>query len=269
MEILHSIFLGLVQGLTEFIPVSSSGHLIIAHHFLGDTLEGSLGFDAIMQLATILAVGVYFSKDIWKLIVTFCKVVVRKEVLAEDKTLLCATIIGTIPAVIAGLFLENIMDTTFRSVGLVAVTLIVGSGLMAFAEWFTRNTPEKQPITVKKGLWVGLFQVLALVPGISRSGATISGGLFMSLSREMATRLSFLLAFPIILGSGLKKMLDVMQSGGLGSSGGWGLVMGSVVAFVVGLGAIHFLIKYLKNHSLAPFIWYRLILAVLLIIFFQ
>ncbi|MBI5126791.1 MAG: undecaprenyl-diphosphatase UppP [Candidatus Taylorbacteria bacterium] len=268
MNIFDSSILGIVQGLTEFIPVSSSGHLIIAHQVLGDSLAGSLAFDAIVQFATILAVGVYFSKDLWRLVVTFCKIVTCREVIREDKVLLYAIIFGTIPAVILGLLLENAMETKFRSVVFVAGTLILGSILMAFAEWFARRYSEVQSLTLKKGWIIGCFQALALLPGVSRSGATISGGLIYGLGREAATRFSFLLAFPIILGSGLKKIIDVAQDGGFVGAGGVDIMIGSIVAFVVGLGAIHFLIKYLRHHSLYPFIWYRLVVAVLLLVFF-
>ncbi len=263
MNYLHSIILGLVQGLTEFIPVSSSAHLIIVRQLLGENVEIGLAFDAVLQLATIFAVLVYFRKDLWRLFMSFLKLVGRKTVDTADRTMIGAIVIGTVPAVLAGLFLEKYMETVFRGLPIIAVTLIVGSVIFFTAEKYAKNTAV---LTWKKGLLIGLFQCLALVPGMSRSGMTISGGLFMGLSRESAARFSFLLSFPIILGSGLKKLLDMYQAGLMGSVG-VDLLLASVVAFVVGLVSIHFLITFLKNHSLRGFAWYRIAVAVAILIF--
>jgi undecaprenyl-diphosphatase len=240
---IHTIILGIVQGLTEFIPVSSSGHLILAREFL--TIHGNdLAFDAVLQLATILAVAVYFWKDLWGLLYDWKKLKI--------------IILATIPAVVFGLLLEKYMETVFRNVLLVAIMLAVGSFIMLLSEYF--STKDKQ-LTLKNGFIIGLFQCLALIPGMSRSGMTISGGLFTGLSREEATRFSFLLSFPIILGSGLKKALDI-QTFDLS----FGLAF--ITAFIVGLGAIHFLIKFLKNHSLRAFAWYRILLACFIVYWF-
>jgi undecaprenyl-diphosphatase len=240
---IHTIILGIVQGLTEFIPVSSSGHLILAREFL--TIHGNdLAFDAVLQLATILAVAVYFWKDLWGLLYDWKKLKI--------------IILATIPAVVFGLLLEKYMETVFRNVLLVAIMLAVGSFIMLLSEYF--STKDKQ-LTLKNGFIIGLFQCLALIPGMSRSGMTISGGLFTGLSREEATRFSFLLSFPIILGSGLKKLLDIPH---IDAS----LSISFVVSFLVGLGAIHFLIKFLKNHSLRLFAWYRILFACFIVYWF-
>lgn len=262
MHLLNSVILGVIQGATEFIPVSSSGHLIIFRDILGLNGTNDLSFDAVLQLATVLSVIVYFYKDIWKIILSFLNWIFFKPVEQKEKNLILAIIIGTIPAVIAGFLLESYMDTVFRNAKLVALVLILGSIVFYFAEKFGKQNAE---ISVKKGLWIGLFQCLALVPGFSRSGATISGGLFTGISREGATRFSFLLSVPIILGSGLKKLLDIYQSGALGNVG-LDLVVASTTAFVVGLFVIHFLIKYLKSHSLNIFGLYRVFLAILILI---
>jgi undecaprenyl-diphosphatase len=240
---MNNIILGIVQGLTEFIPVSSSGHLILAREFL--SVHGNdLAFDAVLQLATVLAVLVYFWKDLWGLLYDWKKLKI--------------IILATIPAVVFGLLLEKYMETVFRNVLLVAIMLAVGSFIMLLSEYF--STKDKQ-LTLKNGFIIGLFQCLALIPGMSRSGMTISGGLFTGLSREEATRFSFLLSFPIILGSGLKKALDI-QTFDLS----FGLAF--ITAFIVGLGAIHFLIKFLKNHSLRAFAWYRILLACFIVYWF-
>ncbi len=261
MTFFQSAILGLVQGLTEFIPVSSTGHLIIAREFLGLPLLGTISFDATLQLATALAVICYFWKDILGLY--------------KNRKLLLALIIGTVPAVIFGLLLEDYMDSNFRSVYVVAGSLVAGSILFFFAEKkhnlplapsLTKEGGEKDSPSIKQGLIVGLFQCLALVPGFSRSGATISGGLFTSLKREEAARFSFLLSIPIILGSGLKKLFDIHSAGELATLES-SLLIASIFAFVSGILAIHLLIKFLKNHSLNYFGAYRIILAIVIIVF--
>jgi undecaprenyl-diphosphatase len=277
MNFFESAILGLVQGLTEFIPVSSTGHLILARNILGLPLTGSISFDAILQLATGLAVLVYFSRDIWNIIKN------------KNYKLFWALVIGTIPAVILGLFLEKYMDTVFRGTHVVAYALILGAVLFYFAErslqkigqangladtcFLTREEirgPESElfsgGLIIKKGLGIGLFQCLALIPGMSRSGSTISGGLFLGLSREMATRFSFLLSLPIIFGSGLKKVFDLSQTGAL-SQVESSLFTASIFAFISGLIAIHFLLKFLKNHSLNYFGVYRIILAIIILLY--
>ena len=264
MTILDSIILGVVQGLTEFLPVSSSGHLIITRHFLGIQTMDGLAFDAVLQLATILAVGLYFRKDIWGLAKSFFKLISRKAVVGKEATLFWAIFIGTIPAVIFGLLFEKSMDTIFRNIHFVALTLVLGSILMFFAEKYAK---QNKHLTIEKGFMAGLFQTLALLPGVSRSGATISGGLFLGFTREEATRFSFLLSFPIILGSGLKKLHDLYQAHELVVLGP-SLWIASFFAFAVGLGAIHFLITYLKKHTLYAFVVYRLLLVVVLLALF-
>ncbi len=265
MTILNSIILGITEGLTEFLPVSSSGHLIIVRQFLGIQNTNGLAFDAILQLATILAVGLYFWKDIWALIKSFFRLITRKTLRGKEATMFWAIFIGTIPAVVFGLLFENAMETIFRNIHLVALTLVLGSILMFFAEKYAR---QNKTLTVEKGFLAGLFQCLALLPGVSRSGATISGGLFLGFTREEATRFSFLLSFPIILGSGLKKLYDLYTMHELVVLGP-SLWIGSLFAFVVGLGAIHFLITYLKKHTMYAFVIYRLLLVVVLLAYFN
>ena len=169
MSLFEAIILGLVQGLTEFIPVSSSGHLILVRELFGFSSINDLAFDATLQLATVLGVFVYFSKDLLRLI--------------QDKQLLGALILGTIPAILLGFPLESYMETIFRNSHIVAAMLILGAGLMYLAEKFATQNKE---LTPGRGLVIGLFQSLALIPGVSRSGATISGGLLSGLTREAA-----------------------------------------------------------------------------------
>jgi undecaprenyl-diphosphatase len=262
MNIFDSIILGIIQGLTEFLPISSSGHLIIARDLFGWHGSSDLSFDAILQLATGLALVVYFRKDIFRLIKTFFAMISKKPVEQKDKITIWAIIIGTIPAIVFGLFLQKYMETTFRSAILVAFVLIIGSAVMYLAEKFSNQNKQ---LSLWKGIGIGFFQCLALVPGFSRSGATISGGLLFGLNREDAARFSFLLSIPIILGSGIKQLLSVVKSDAFSSD--WlNIFSGSITSFIFGIIAISFLIKFLKNNKLTIFIWYRIILAIFVLI---
>lgn len=264
MTHLVAIILGFIEGVTEFLPISSSGHLIIVRHLLGVNDLGGLTFDAVLQLATTFALIIYFWRDIWYLAVTFLNIVRGRLVMDKDRVLLYSMILGTIPAIVFGLLLEKYMDTVFRNVELVGLTLVLGSVLFWFAQ---KMATKDRDLTVGRGVIVGLFQCLALVPGVSRSGATISGGLFSGMTQEESVRFSFLLSIPILVGSGLKKVLEVRHdlfTSDLGSS----LLLGSFVAFLTGLFAINFLIKYLKNNNLNVFIWYRIWLAIAIFLFF-
>ena len=277
MTHLSAIILGIVEGLTEFIPVSSSGHLFIAHKLLGQTLSGTLTFDAIIQLATACALLVYFWREILQILQTAWLMFTDqfrqkdKRQLRQDgeKVLLWAIVFGTIPAVILGLLLEKSMDTIFRNIHLVALTLLLGSALMWYAQKkFLQNKNSVvglKILSVKRGVVVGFYQCLALLPGVSRSGATISGGLLSGLSQEEATRFSFLLSIPILFGAGLKKLFEV-RAELFAPAFLSPLILGSVVAFLTGLISISFLMKYLKTHNLNVFIWYRVVLAVLILI---
>ena len=262
MDPLSGIILGIIQGITEFVPISSSGHLIIAREFLGLSSSIDLSFDAVLQLATSIAVLIYFWRDFLRIAKLPFKYIRKQTIERKDKILLGAIVLGTIPAVLIGFFLEGTMETVFRSAELVAWTLLLGSLIFYFAEKFAKKNAE---LTERKGLWIGFFQVLALIPGMSRSGMTISGGLFMGLTRENAARFSFLLSFPIIFGSGIKKMFELSANGVLNDLG-YSLFLGAASAFIVGMFTIHYLLKYLKNHTLSVFIWYRVVLALILFV---
>ncbi len=258
MAYLTAIVLGFVEGATEFIPVSSTGHLIVIRQFLGQNVASGLSFDAVLQFAAALALVFYFWKDIVALVRSFWGWLLRKPLEETDKVLLSSIILGTIPAVIAGLLLEDYMDSIFRNVNLVAVTLILGSILFVYAE---KVGKQYKILSLGRGIIIGFFQCLALIPGISRSGATISGGLITGLTKDEAVRFSFLLSIPILLGSGLKKLFEVRQDL-FSTSLGLELLLGSAVSFFVALWSIKFLIKYLKNHSLNLFVFYRIALSV-------
>lgn len=268
-DIFGSIILGVIQGLTEFIPVSSSGHLILAREFLSLSDSHALAYDAVLQLATAGAVVLYFSRDLWRLFQAGLRMMGRLPVDEKDKTLLLGLLVGTIPAVIAGLLLEDVMETTFRSPLLVAVVLVLGSFLFMAAEYIGERKRAQKTLGISQSFIIGLFQVLALVPGMSRSGATISGGLILGLSRVEAARFSFLLSIPIIVGSGLKKLAELLSlPEGISL---FSLLVGAGTAFFVGLFAIHFMLGYLRRHTLWSFVWYRIALAtvVVAVVFFS
>lgn len=265
MDAMNSIFLGLLQGLTEFLPVSSTGHLVLLHEFFGAG-ENDMAFDAVLQLATVLAVIIYFRRDLFTLGNALLRKLSRLPVNEKEITLAYALMIGTLPAIALGLLLESYMETVFRNPLLVAGVLVAGSILFIFAEWHYQSHKREEKITVGKGLMIGFFQCLALIPGMSRSGASIVGGMLFGLTRAEAARFSFLLAVPVIAGSGLKKLLDLM-TGGLAVE--WGsLILAAVVAFLAGLFAIHFMLSFVRRHTLWPFIWYRLVLAGFVVFFF-
>lgn len=268
MTIVEAIILGIVQGITEFLPISSTGHLILVRTLFGVEAGDALAFDAILHLATAGAVILYFSNDIWLLTQTVLRKLGRLPVNRKDEILIYALLVGTIPAVVLGLLLEGLMESTFRSPLLVALVLIAGSILFMFAEWRYLHEPRQAEMSTKTGFKIGLFQALALIPGMSRSGSSIAGGMLLGFSRSDAARFAFLLAIPVMLGAGSKKMLELITSD---ISVQWAMVgAGAVAAFITGLFAIHFMISFVRTHTLWPFIWYRIILAafVLFIFFF-
>ena len=265
MEYIIATILGLVQGVTEFLPISSTGHLILVRSLLRISDTHALAFDAVLHLATAGAVVAYFRRDISALIQTFLRYVGRMPVGGRDAVLLFAILFGTIPAAIAGFFLEDMMDAALRAPLVTAFGLAGGSVLLGAAEYFCRKRSiSSRGLTVYKGIGIGVFQMLALIPGMSRSGSSIAGGMLLGLSRADATRFAFLLAVPVIFGAGIKKVVEMLSLGGEVS---WSAVLlGAFVAFLSGLAAIHFMIRYLRTHTFWPFIWYRLALALLVVL---
>lgn len=252
MTILEAIILGLVQGLTEFIPVSSSGHLVLLHHVFGIT-ELGLAFDVSLHLGTLLALLIFFYKEI---------VLLVNGILGRNnhKRLAWFIAAATVPAVIAGVLLQDTAETSFRSVNLVAVNLIAIALLMLVAERYAKKHYDHKTalhkVSLKQAMTIGFAQAVALVPGVSRSGSTITAGIFAGLDRVAATRFSFLLAIPATSGAILKTMLDggfsdVTREPGIA-------LVGIVTAFLSGLFAIRFLIRYLAKHSLSVFAYYRI-----------
>lgn len=260
MGIIEAALLGLVQGLTEFIPISSSGHLILMQHWLGVT-EAGLTFDVALHIGTLLALLTYFYRDVKKLV---WGVKSRNQ----NGRLAWLIVLATVPAVVAGYFLQDAADSTFRSVRLVSVNLIVMGLVMLAAEWWARSRKDGtqlRHISAKQGLLVGAAQTLALVPGVSRSGSTITAGLISGLDRVAAAKFSFLLAIPVTAGAIVKV---VAGDGGMSRvQNELGLfAVGIATAFLSGIFAINFLLRFLSKRSLATFAYYRIGLGLLVLV---
>ena len=256
---MDAIILGLVQGVTEFLPVSSTGHLVLVRDWLAVEGANALAFDAVLHFATTAAVMLYFRSDIWTLLQAALRKLGRLPVNKKDITLLYALIIGTIPAAFLGLLLESTINDYLRSPLVVAVVLFCTSIFFMYTEWRYYLKPAHGEITLKSGLLIGMFQAMALIPGMSRSGSTIAGGMLLGLSRYEASRFSFLLAIPITLGVGVKMSLDLLAEGG---EVDWLLIgVGATVSFVTALIVIHFFLQFIRKYTLWPFVWYGIILA--------
>lgn len=253
--------LGLVQGITEFLPISSSGHLVLVRDFFSIDVANALALDGMLHLATTLAVVLYFWSDIWTLLQAALRRLGRLPVNVKDITLFKALVLGTIPAVILGLVIEPYFSKDLQNTSAVAATLLAASVFFMYAEWRYYTRSANETITPKRGLMVGLFQALALLPGFSRSGATIAGGMLLGMSRYEATRFSFLLAIPITLGVGVRKLLELITTDGTVE---WApIIAGSITAFIVALIVIHLFLGFVRKYTLWPFIWYGIVLACL------
>ncbi len=260
MSIFAALILGIIQGLTEFIPVSSSGHLVLAHQALGVS-DGGLAFDVALHIGTLLALVCYFHRDI----VLLAKGIFGRN---EYRQLAWLLVAATIPAVVAGMLLEQKAEDTFRSSTLVAINLIVVALLMLWAERFARRYQHKTDVkqaSAKQALVVGLAQAAAIVPGVSRSGGTITAGLFMGLDRVSATRFSFLLGMPVTFGAIVKVLSEDATTQRISDETDV-FVVGVAAAFLAGIFAIKFLLHYLSKHTLAVFAYYRIALGVIVLL---
>lgn len=256
-DALVAALLGLVQGLTEFLPVSSTAHLIVAEKlFRLDAQRFGLAFDVAVHLGTALAVLIYFAGT-W--------ISLARDVLAGRWRLPALIVVGTVPAAVIGVLLESEVESTLRDIRVIVATLIAGSVLFYVAERVAAQRRAIGELGPFAAFLVGAAQALALLPGMSRSGSTISAGLLASMTRVEATRFSFLLATPIILGAGAKTLLDARHATGLFAEP---LIpaIGFAVAFLSGLAAVAFMLRFLRANSLNWFTPYRLLLALVLAI---
>ncbi|VVT30963.1 Undecaprenyl-diphosphatase 2 [Marinobacter salarius] len=262
MELWHIIVLAVIQGLTEFLPISSSAHLILPSQVFGWPDQG-LAFDVAVHVGTLAAVIWYFRAEVGRLTVAWVGDTVRGRV-GQDSGLAWAVIAGTIPAGLAGLLLNDFIETSLRS-GLVIAVSTIGFGLVLWwSDAVGRRNRDLPALTMKDAVIIGVAQALALIPGTSRSGITITAALFLGFGREAAARFSFLLSMPLILAAGLLKTLELVEQGGATD---WAAIaLGAALSFVSAVVCIHLFLKFLERLGLMPFVIYRLVLGLLLLV---
>ena len=260
-DFIEAVFLGLLQGLTEFLPISSSAHLRIFPELFGWGDPGA-AFTAVVQIGTELAVLLYFRKDIWRIATTWLKSLVHPEYRGQlDARLGWYVIVGSIPIGILGVTYKDTIETEFRNLWLIGTTLIVLGVVLGIADRVGSRTREIKGIGMKHAVLLGLAQAMALIPGVSRSGATISMGLFLGMTREAATRIAFLLAIPAVVAAGIFEIPEISHGD---NTYGWGpTIVATVVAFIVGYAAIAWLLRYVSTRSYMPFVIYRIALGAL------
>jgi undecaprenyl-diphosphatase len=266
----EAIFLGVLQGLTEFLPISSSAHIRIAGELFGTNQDPGATFTAITQIGTELAVLIYFRKDILRIISAWFKQISRKNLQGgevADARMGWLIIVGSLPIIALGYIGQDVIKNNFRSLWLIAMTLIVFGIILGLADKFGKSQRQLHELTPVHGVLYGLAQSLALVPGVSRSGATIAMGRFLGYTREAALRYSFLLALPAVFGSGLYEL-----KGAISDNSGTEVfslsetLVATSIAFVIGYAVIAWLLKYVTTKSFTPFIVYRIGLGTLLLI---
>ena len=257
MSWLQVIVLSLVQGLTEFLPVSSSGHLrIISTLFWGE--DAGASFTAVVQLGTEAAVLVYFAKDIWRILLAWFAGLTDKSKRNFDYRMGWMVIFGTIPVGLLGFLAKDFIRENLRNLWITAAMLVLFSFVFIIAERMGRRERSFDQLTMRDALWMGLAQCLALIPGVSRSGGTVSAGLFLGLDREVATRFSFLLAIPAVLASGLFSLPDAFSPETGQAASGLQLFVGTAIAFAVGYASIAWLLRFVAHHSFAWFAAWRI-----------
>jgi undecaprenyl-diphosphatase len=273
VNLFEAILLGIVQGLTEFLPISSTGHLTITGKLLNlistEHPEQWTSFIAVIQLGTLIAILAYFYKDIKNIVIEFIKdnLLERKSFSRQstNSKLGWLIVIGTIPVVIAGLFFKDVIEGALtKNLYVIATSLIALAIILAIAEKTAKFKKEVKDVTILDSLMIGIAQAVSLIPGSSRSGTTITGGLFMGLNREAAARFSFLLSIPAILGSGLLQLIESLKF--IDGSMAINLIVATLFSGISGYFAIDFLLKFLKKNSTFIFIYYRIALGILIFI---
>jgi undecaprenyl-diphosphatase len=264
MNFLHAVLLGLLQGVTEFLPISSSGHLALAEYFLGIE-EAGLEFDIALHLGTLLGVLIYFRRDFIMMLTALVSPKKLGEEARGQRLLLLHICLGTIPAIAAGYFLIGAAESTFRSPLLISGTLVGGGALLLLADKMGQHVRGMKSISLTDVAVIGLLQAFAIIPGVSRSGITMTAGLLLGLNRMSAARFSFLLSVPIIFGAGLYNVQAIIKNGG-GAGGQEFYLAGFFAAAVSGYLVIAFLLRFVQSHSFAVFVYYRFILAGLVLL---
>ncbi|MGZ5403566.1 MAG: undecaprenyl-diphosphate phosphatase [Nocardioides sp.] len=263
-DLLKAVVLGTLQGLTEFLPISSSAHLRIFPELLGWGDPGA-AFTAVIQIGTELAVLIYFRKDIWRIGTTWVRSLYRPEYRGHlDSRMGWFIIIGSLPIVLLGIALKDIIESDFRNLWVIGTTLIVLGVILGVADRMSADRKTLKDLSLRDAVLMGLAQACALVPGVSRSGATISMGRILGYERETATRYAFLLAIPAVIGAGLFELQEIPNGE---NTYGWGpTIVATVVAFVVGYAAIAWLLRYVSTNSYLPFVIYRIGLGTLVLV---
>jgi undecaprenyl-diphosphatase len=262
VDALQAIVLGIVQGLTEFLPISSSGHLRIVPALFGWDDPGA-AFTAVVQLGTMAAVLVYFRNELWRITTAWVRSVLARERAPRDPDARLGwyIVLGTVPIAVLGIAFKDPIENQFRTLELIGAALVAFSFVMLAAEARSKRNRTLDGITARDGILIGCAQALALVPGVSRSGATISAGLFLNFDRTTAARYSFLLSVPAVVLSGLFELRHV----GEGSAPAGATAIATLLAFVVGYASIAFLLRYLVRHSIGVFAAYRIVVGLLVI----
>ncbi len=256
IDLLKAVFLGTLQGLTEFLPISSSAHLRIFPELFGWGDPGA-AFTAVIQIGTELAVLIYFRHDIWRIGSAWVRALVKPELRGHtDAKMGWFIIIGSLPIVILGIALKDVIEKDFRNLWIVGTMLIVLGIVLGVADRISASNKKITSLGLRDAILMGLAQACALIPGVSRSGATISMGRFLGYEREAATRYAFLLAIPAVVGAGLFELKEIPHGE---NSYGWApTILATVVSFVVGYAAIAWLLRYVSTNSYLPFVLYRI-----------
>jgi undecaprenyl-diphosphatase len=265
MTIWQAFILGIIQGITEFLPISSSGHLVIAPYLFGWSLtkEYIFSFDVLVQMGTLLAVIIYFWKYLWKIILAVFKGLIEKKPFGTtDAKLGWLIVLGTIPAVLGGLFLKDQVESAFQSVRATAFFLLFTALILWLSEKFAKQTKDMQEVSTLDAFIIGCFQVLAIFPGISRSGSTIAGGVLRKLKREEAAKFSFLLSIPVMVGAGVMSISDLTSLPNLSDFLPI-LLVGFITAGIVGFISINWLLKFLNKNKLSYFSIYCVFISVI------
>lgn len=268
MQVWHAIILGVIEGITEFLPISSTGHLTIAEKMLGYSISDSsiTAFTAIIQSGAVLATVVYFWKDISRVLMAWVRgLFVNKYRKNSDYKYGWAIIIGSIPIAIVGILFKDEIETVLRSLWFVTIALILWSLVMWWADKKAKQNLHEEDITWRDTLAVGIAQCLALIPGVSRSGATMSAGLLRNFDRVAVTKLSFFLSIPALSAAGILQIIS--KHSAIGASVGWtATIIATLISFVVAYISVAWLLKFVAKHDYSVFIWYRVIVGVLLLI---
>ena len=269
MSWFEAVVLGVVQGLTEFLPISSSAHLRIVGEAFGWDDPGA-AFTAITQIGTEIAVLLYFRRDIGRIIAAWVGSLAGRRKGDPDARMGWLIIVGSIPIVVLGLLFQDRIETTLRDLRIVAIALVAFSLVLYWADHVGAKRRELGDLTVGHGIAFGLAQAMALIPGVSRSGGTITMGLFLGYTRAAAARYSFLLAVPAVLGSGFYEAYGALSGDVAGRGVAWGpTILATVLAFGVGLAVIAWLLRYLARGSFVPFVVYRIALGALVLVLVQ